>query len=309
MTQPSEPTRPPRSEHLICDDGEPMESARHRQQMTVLIDSLEHEWRDRDDFYVGGNMFLYFSETQARRNDFRGPDVFVVMNTTRRERKAWVVWEEDGQAPDVVIELLSESTEAVDRGDKMRIYARALRVAEYFLFDPFTGLLEGYELDPVHHVYVKKQADANGRLRSLGLGLDLATVSGTLWGVEANWLRWLDDDGDVLELPSEAAKAEAKRAHAERSRAEAEAKRAEAEAKRADAEAKRADAEASQAEAEAKRAAVEATRAELAAEQAAQEAKRADAETKRADAEAKRADAEAARVKELEAELEALRKR
>jgi Uma2 family endonuclease len=227
MTQPSEsPTRPLGSEQLICDDGEPMDSARHRQQMTVLIESLEYEWRDRDDFYVGGNMFLYFSETQTRRNDFRGPDVFVVMNTTRRERKAWVVWEEGGQAPDVVIELLSESTKDVDRTDKMRIYARALRVAEYFLFDPFSGVLEGYELDPLHRRYVRKQADPSGRLRCEGLGLQLAAVHGTLWSVEANWLRWLTADGRVLALPSEAANAEAQRADAEAQRADAEAQRA-----------------------------------------------------------------------------------
>ena len=55
--------------------------------------------------FVGANMFLYFSQTQAKKNDFRGPDVFVVMDTTRRERKSWVVWEEDGRVPDVVIEL------------------------------------------------------------------------------------------------------------------------------------------------------------------------------------------------------------
>ncbi len=227
MTQPSEsPTHPLGADKLICDDGEPMESARHRQQMTVLIESLEHEWRTRDDFYVGGNMFLYFSETQTRKNDFRGPDVFVVMNTTRRERKAWVVWEEDGQAPDVVIELLSESTEAIDRGDKMRIYARALRVAEYFLFDPFSGVLEGYELDPLHARYVPKQPDELGRVRCERLGLHLGAVESTLWSVTARWLRWLDERGRVLQLPSEAFSAETERANAEAERANAEAERA-----------------------------------------------------------------------------------
>jgi Uma2 family endonuclease len=227
MTQLSEsPARPPSADQLICDDGEPMDSARHRQQMTVLIESLEYAWRQRDDFYVGGNMFLYFSETQTRRNDFRGPDVFVVMNTTRRERKAWVVWEEGGQAPDVVIELLSESTEQVDRGDRMRIYARALRVAEYFLYDPFSGVFEGYELDAVRAMYVRKQPDAHGRLHCERLGLYLAPVPSTLWSVEAPWLRWLDPAGRVLELPSEAAAAEAERANAEAERANAEAERA-----------------------------------------------------------------------------------
>jgi Uma2 family endonuclease len=80
---------PPSPDELVYDDGEPIESARHRQQMTVLIESLEYAWQDRTDFYVGGNMFLYFSEIQAKKNDFRGPDVFVVMNTTRRDRRAW----------------------------------------------------------------------------------------------------------------------------------------------------------------------------------------------------------------------------
>jgi Uma2 family endonuclease len=89
--------------------------------MVLLVQSLRNGWSDRTDFYVPSSMFMYFSETQARKNDFRGPDVFVVMNTTRRERKSWVVWEEDGKTPDVVIELMSESTEAVDRGEKMRI--------------------------------------------------------------------------------------------------------------------------------------------------------------------------------------------
>lgn len=226
MMNPLEsPIRPPSSDQLVCDDGEPMESARHRQQMTVLIESLEHAWRGRDDFYVGGNMFLYFSETQARHNDFRGADVFVVMNTTRRERRAWVVWEENGQVPDVVVELLSEKTEHVDRGEKMRIYAR-LRVGEYFLFDPFSAVLDGYELDVLRARYEKKVPDAEGRLRCERLGLYLSAVTSELWAVRAPWLRWSDGDGRVLLMPSEAALAEADRANAEAERANAEAQRA-----------------------------------------------------------------------------------
>ena len=245
MTQPLEyPKKPPSSDTLICDDGEPMESARHHQQMTVLIESLEFAWADRTDFYVGGNMFLYFSEIQARHNDFRGPDVFVVMNTTRRERRAWVVWEEEGQAPDVIIELLSEKTEKVDRGDKMRIYARSLKVAEYFLFDPFSGVFEGYELDALHGTYLPKAADPRGRLSCERLGLHLGKARGTLYAVEADWLRWFSSDGCMLEMPAERARAEAARAEAEAQRADAEAQRADAEAQRADAEAQRADAEA-----------------------------------------------------------------
>jgi Uma2 family endonuclease len=236
MTQPSSPNsvmRPPSSEALVCDDGEPMDTARHRQQMTVLIESLESAWSHRTDFYVGGDMFLYFSETQVRKNDFRGPDVFVVLDTNRRERRAWVVWEEDGKTPDVIIELLSESTEKVDRGDKFRLYGRSLKVGEYFLFDPFTGVLEGYELDPLRGGYAPKKPDQHGRLYCAQLGLFLAKAKGTLWAVEADWLRWMDAEGRLLPMPQEHADAETQRANAETQRANAETQRADAETQRA----------------------------------------------------------------------------
>ncbi len=149
-----------------------MESLRHRSQMNLLIDSLRLAWHKRDDFFVAGNMCLYFSETQAKKNDFRGPDVFIVLDTVKKERKSWVVWEEDGKTPDVVIELLSPSTEAVDRGEKKRLYARVLKVAQYYLFDPFTAEFEGYQLDPIISGYCLIEPDTHGFLpcHSLGLG-------------------------------------------------------------------------------------------------------------------------------------------
>jgi Uma2 family endonuclease len=211
-----------------------MESARHREQMAMLIDSLRSAFRDREDLYVGGNMFLYFSETQSRRNDFRGPDVFVVLGTTQRERRAWVVWEEDGRAPDVVIELLSESTEKVDRGDKMRIYARTLHVAEYFLFDPFSGVLEGYELDAVHGKYLPKTPDSRGRVTCEQLGLLLGKVASSHCGMQAEWLRWLRPTGEVLPTSEEALDSARNRVDAEKNRADAEKARADAEGDRAE---------------------------------------------------------------------------
>lgn len=203
-----------------------MESERHVHQMTLLIQSLKDFWQDRDDFFVGGNMFIYYSELQAKKNDFRGPDVFVVLGTQKRERKSWVVWEEDGRTPDVVIELLSGSTEATDRGKKMDIYARSLRVAEYFLFDPFTARLEGYRLDPEAATYRPMQTEEHGWLPAARLGLSLGVFRGTYCDVETEWLRWVDEHGRVVMHPSERADAEAQRAESEAQRAETEARRA-----------------------------------------------------------------------------------
>jgi len=222
-----DPEPPPGADELPCDDGEPMETERHLRQMVLLIQSLEDAWRDRQDYYVGGNMFLYYSLVQTKQNDFRGPDVFVVLDTVRRERKSWVVWAEDGRVPNLIIELLSEKTEAVDRGEKMKIYGSVLRVPEYFLFDPLVGTLEGYRLDLGTATYVRLEPDPLGRIPTQQLGLGLVVVDG--------WLRWITPQGDLLPTPVERADANARLA-AENARLAAENARLAAEEARQAAE-------------------------------------------------------------------------
>ncbi|HVY47086.1 MAG TPA: Uma2 family endonuclease [Minicystis sp.] len=157
---------------------------------------------------------------QATRNDFRGPDVFVVLDTVRRERRSWVVWEEGGRTPDVAIELLSGTTEHVDRGDKMRVYARLLRAGESYLFDPMPGAFEGYALDAAAHAYRRRDADADGRVASPATGL-------------TPWLRWIDAEGRPLPTGAERADEEKARADQEKARADAVKARADGEAARA----------------------------------------------------------------------------
>lgn len=50
---------------LPGSDGRPMDNERERMQMTLGLDSLGHYWRDRQDVYLGGNMFVYYSVAQA----------------------------------------------------------------------------------------------------------------------------------------------------------------------------------------------------------------------------------------------------
>ena len=202
------PRPPPRGEDLPFSDGEPMESGRHVDQMGVLKDSLRIAWKDRSDFFVGGNMFVYFSETQSRKNDFRGPDVFVVTNTRGHNRKSWVVWEEDGKTPDVVIELLSPKTEHVDRGKKKDIYAKLLKVDRYFVYDPYTYVFEGWAL--VDGEYVPLEPNENGDLDCTPLGLRIGPREGNLGGDECPVLRWIDVTGQPLATGEELA-AEAER--------------------------------------------------------------------------------------------------
>ena len=208
---------PPTEDELPSSDGIPMETQRHALQMNLLIEPLELAWAERDDVFVGGDMFVYFSPDQVLAEDFRGPDVFVVQGVAKRERKSWVVWQE-GKAPDVVIELLSESTAQRDKTEKKRIYQNRLRVPEYYWYDPFSGELAGFALRD--GVYEPIAPNGAGGLPSRQLGLTLVRWNGIYRGVEAVWLRWATPDGTLLPTSAEVAAREREAAARERQRAE-----------------------------------------------------------------------------------------
>jgi Uma2 family endonuclease len=225
-------------DELPSSDGMPMETERHVLQMYLLTESLRLAWADRSDVFIGGNMFVYFSPDQVRTADFRGPDVFVAQGVERRERKSWVVWQE-GKAPDLVIELLSESTARQDKTTKKRIYQDTLRVPEYVWYDPFSSELAGFAL--VQGVYEEIPPDERGGVSCIGLGLTLVRWKGAYGGVDATWLRWATPDGTLLPTPDESTQLERVRAEQERLRAEQERLRAEEARLRAEQERERAD--------------------------------------------------------------------
>jgi len=227
-----EPTWVPTEDDLPYSDDLPMESQRHVLQADLLRIPLVFHWADRQDFFAAVDMFVYFSPNQVRTHDFRGPDVFVVQGVRRRERKSWVVWIE-GKAPDVVIELLSDTTAALDKGEKKQVYQDRLRVPEYFWYDPFSGELAGFFLQA--GVYQPLTPDAAGRLPSHQLGLTLVRWEGEYEGVPACWLRWATPEGELLPTPEEVAAEEHQRAEEEHQRAEEEHQRAEEERQRAQA--------------------------------------------------------------------------
>jgi len=214
---------PPADEELVFFLEEPVESDYHRDLAALLIQLLRFLLGRTS--YVGGNQAVYFSELQVRNRDFLAPDVFAVVGeTTDEQRLGWVVWKEGGRGPDLIVEILSPSTEEVDRGKKRRIYERLLHVSEYFLFDPATGALEGLRLGEGGY---REISPVDGRLRSEVLDGWLAPIEGTYQGRSAVWVRLFDAERRLVpteEERTQQAQAEAERAQAEAERAQAEAR-------------------------------------------------------------------------------------
>jgi Uma2 family endonuclease len=226
---------------LPYDDGEPLETNWHRLQINLLGDMLHQHWPERTDFFAGGNMFVYYSLEQARTRDYKGPDFFVVLGVDgTRPRQSWIVWQEEGRYPDVIVELLSPTTISQDLGPKKDLYARVFKTSEYFCVNPDDWSLLGWHLENMH--YVALQPDPRGWLWSGILQLWIGIQEGRFQGTSTNWLRFFTPAGMMVPTAEEAAENAHTRAEAERARAEAEQARAEAERARAEAERARAEA-------------------------------------------------------------------
>jgi len=205
----------PDATQLMSDEPE-MESSLHYLQLLILVTSLEWVWRERDDFFIGANLTIYFSRQQLKHRDFRGPDFFLIKNTTRKPRNSWVVWEEDGRYPDLIIELLSDSTAKTDRTTKLELYAERFHTPEYFYFSPQTLELAGFRLN--FNQYQPIVPNQQGWLWSETLGFYL--------GIYKGQLRYFSLDSTMIPTPEEAAIKEIQKAEQEARRAEQEKSRA-----------------------------------------------------------------------------------
>ena len=106
----------------LLSDEPPLESYLHLQQLLLLLKCLDWYWQERNDYFAAGNLTIYYSDRQRKSEQFRGPDFFVVLGTERKPRQSWMVWEEEGKYPNIIVELLSPSTADTDRGLKKQIY-------------------------------------------------------------------------------------------------------------------------------------------------------------------------------------------
>ena len=87
--------------------------------MIDCIQTLEHHFMDQRDVYISGNLLIYYQEGEPCRSI--APDVFVVREIEKRERPIYQTWVE-GKMPDLVIEIVSESTWRRDLGIKATLY-------------------------------------------------------------------------------------------------------------------------------------------------------------------------------------------
>jgi hypothetical protein len=146
-------------------------------------------------------------------------------------RQKWIVWEEEGNYPDVIFEYLSPSTRHNDLGPKKNLYEQVFGTTEYFCFDYLNpegeDSLLGWRLSSGR--YQPITPNEQGWLWSEKLQLWIGKWQGTYDRDKSTWLRFYSEEGELVLTLAEAAEAKAEAEAQARAAAEAKAEAAERE--------------------------------------------------------------------------------
>src|SRR5262249_38603314 len=152
---------------------------------------LETQYRDATDVMVSSNNFWYPVEGDPRTAC--APDIAVVFGRPKQPRKSYMQWKELGIAPQVTMEIRSESNSSKNLKKCFDFYQR-FGVEEYYLIDPWRHALDGWKRDGKR---LKKIAQMNGWVSPrLGIRFEL----------REDWLHVIGADGQEFLMTRERAR-------------------------------------------------------------------------------------------------------
>ncbi|MCI0683704.1 MAG: Uma2 family endonuclease [Gemmataceae bacterium] len=232
------PEAKPNIDHLITEDGAPVDGVYSEKQMRLLTQALYTSWKTERPFVAMANVGLFY----AVRKPAIVPDVMVSIDVElpadihRKEGQSYFIWEY-GKPPEAAIEVVSNRVGG-ELDDKPPIYALA-GVLYYVVWDPrqliSNEALQCFVLRDRGYVRCGTWFDV--------LGLGVTVWTGRYEDMDNQWLRWCDESGSVLLTGAEACDREKVRVDFEQQRADSERQRADSERQRAEAERQRAEAE------------------------------------------------------------------
>ncbi len=199
---------------FVLDDT-PVENTGQPLIAGALRESLELAGRIAPENLIASNFGLCVSLGQELT--LKAPDWLYIAGVKQPgiERKSYTP-QLDGDIPDIVMEFLS----ATDGGEysirqippvgKWYFYEQILKVPNYVILEPNSGLLEVYRLQA--GAYKLEQPNVEGRHWFETLGLFLGTWRGEKEGRDGYWLRWWDEAEQRLPWAIEQVSAEKQRA-------------------------------------------------------------------------------------------------
>lgn len=231
---------PPFPDHtqLPESDGTFVKNFQEHPQSIILTDSIGEILQQRHpdgEYAIGQDCGIYWRETDPPEKGAEAPDWFYVPNVPPqldgKIRRSYVVWREH-IAPLIALEFasgngdeerdktpLSLSTQGeVTKPGKFWVYEQIIRIPYYGIYQINNGSLEVYTL--ISGFYQKLTPNERGHYYISPLGVELGLWQGSYQNQTQLWLRWWDEEGNLLLIGDERAVLERERAEQERQRAE-----------------------------------------------------------------------------------------
>ena len=138
LLQPKQDTYP-----YFCD-GKPMSDNTEQYRWIVIIkENLEILFAAMEKVFIAGDLF--WSPVEGQINSIKvAPDVMVVFGRPKSQRLSYVQWEEEDIPPQVAFEIRSPGNSKKEMDEKFKFYQK-YGVKEYYLYDPHTFELDGWE--------------------------------------------------------------------------------------------------------------------------------------------------------------------
>ncbi|MUG99863.1 Uma2 family endonuclease [Scytonema sp. UIC 10036] len=213
-------------------DDEPVDNINQPLLAAALTESLEVAGRLPANALTITNYAI--CATLNNRIVVKAPDWGFVpsIKVSREEVKRSYTPKLQGDFPVIVMEFLSDtegseySSKPTYPPGKWYYYEQVLKVPNYAIFEPDTGILEVYQLDDLGR-YQLQSPDENNLYWIQEMNLFLGTWQGSRENRSSYWLRWWNEQRELLLWGFEFAEQERQRAEQERQRAEQERQRAE----------------------------------------------------------------------------------
>ena len=190
----------PTAEELPFSDETPVDNQLQNDIPNLLLSLLASIWANRDDWYFGVDMGVYYNPDESAIV----PDGFLALgvkhDTGERGRLSYVLWEEQNILPVLALEVVSECYNS-EYENKLADY-QALGILYYAIYNPLSGrrgrfknrqrlevyrLIAGkYKLLPVENNHIW--------LPEIDLALGYEQGEHIAWHRE--WLYWYDVSGN-----------------------------------------------------------------------------------------------------------------
>lgn len=196
---------------MITEDDEPVDNLPSEKQQRLLTEPLYSSWSGpgaERTFLAAANVGVFYL---ARRpavvpDMFLSLDVEVPEDWWEKEHRSYFLWE-FGKPPDLAIEIVSNKV-GEENGEKRKKYAR-IGVLYYVVYDPLCQIMP--EALTIYHLRdFEYEKQTTTQLSALKLGVTL--WEGKYEGKQAEWLRWTDENDELILTGRERAEQERERA-------------------------------------------------------------------------------------------------